>query len=152
MAWSNSKVFAYSVLATLLGDSPISWDDDSLKVALYGNTGTPDNTVTTQVLTEYNGAASQWVTANETSGAGYSAGGVAVTPVTVTQASNVVTFTSSGAPQWTTATITAFGCLVYDTTVANQGLSYNYFGGSQSVTAGTFTVNWNASGIASFTC
>lgn len=41
----------------------------------------------------------------------------------------------------------AFGCLVYDFTitagtVAKQGLCYNYFGGSQSVTAGTFTIIW----------
>ena len=39
----------------------------------------------------------------------------------------------------------AYGCLVYDHTItvtANQGLCYNYFGGSQSVTAGTFTIIW----------
>jgi hypothetical protein len=44
-----------------------------------------------------------------------------------------------------------FGCLVYDDTittpVADQGLCFNYFGGTQSVTAGTFTVVWSASGI-----
>ena len=41
----------------------------------------------------------------------------------------------------------AFGCLVHDGTitagtVADQGMCYNYFGGSQSVTAGTFTIIW----------
>ena len=113
---------------------------------------TPDRTVTTAALTEYNGAASQWVTANESSGTGYTAGGTAVTPVTWTQSSNVVTFTSSGSPQWTGATITAYGCLVYDTTVNNEGLSFNYFGGQQVTTVGTFTISWNASGIATFTC
>ena len=45
----------------------------------------------------------------------------------------------------------AFGCLVYDDTLAtpvvDQGVSYHYFGGSQSVTAGTFTIVWNTSGI-----
>lgn len=43
-----------------------------------------------------------------------------------------------------------FGCLVYDTTsatVANQGICYNYFGGTNSVTNGTFTVVWHANGI-----
>jgi hypothetical protein len=48
-----------------------------------------------------------------------------------------------------------FGCLVYDDTlttpVADQGLSYHYFGGTQSVTSGTFTIVWNASGILSLT-
>ena len=155
MAWSTSKVFAFSVLDLMANN--VKYSTDSYKVALYGNTGTPDGTVTTAALTEYNGAASQWVTANETSGTGYTAGGVAVTPIATaqnynSQGNNVVAFSSSGSPQWTTATITAFGCLVYDTTNANKGLSFNYFGGSQSVTAGTFTVAWNANGIATWTC
>lgn len=150
MAWSASAVFAYAVLQ--LTSNSIKPSTDSYKVALYGNSGTPDRTVTTAALTEYNGTSSQWVTANEASGTGYTAGGVAVTPISITQSTNVVTFTSSGTPQWTTATITAYGCLVYDTTVSNEGFCYNYFGGVQSVTAGTFTIVWNASGIATFTC
>jgi hypothetical protein len=44
---------------------------------------------------------------------------------------------------------------VYDDTiatpVANQGLCYNYFGGTQSVTGGLFTIVWNASGILAVT-
>jgi hypothetical protein len=48
------------------------------------------------------------------------------------------------------------GCLVYDDTltagtVADQGVSYHWFGGAQSVTAGTFSVIWNASGLVRFT-
>ncbi len=31
--------------------------------------------------------------------------------------------------------------------VGDQGVCYNYFGGAQSVTAGTFTIVWNANGI-----
>jgi hypothetical protein len=151
VAWSASKVFAYSVLQA--GSNAVKYSTDSYKVALYAsNTMTPDNTVATAALTEYNGASSQWVTANESSGTGYTAGGVSVSSPTWTQSSNVVTFTSSGTPTWTSATITAYGCLVYDTTVSNEGLSFNYFGGAQSTTAGTFTVTWNASGIAAFTC
>lgn len=149
MAWSNSKVFAFAVLQ--VGSNAVKFSTDAYKVALYGNTGTPDNTVTTAALTEYNGAASQWVTANEVSGTGYTAGGVAVSSPTWTQSSNVVTFTSAGTPQWTSASFTAYGGLVYDTTVSNEGLSYNYFGGAQTVTSGTFSIAWNASGIASFT-
>jgi hypothetical protein len=150
MAWSTSDVFAY---ANLQGFSKaLNLTTDSFKVALYAsNTMTPDRTVTTAVLTEYNGTSSQWVTANEVSGTGYTAGGVAVTPISLAQATNVVTFTSSGTPSWTTATFTAYGCLVYDTTVSNEGLSFNYFGGAQSVTSGTFSVSWSGSGIASWT-
>lgn len=154
MAWSNSKVFAFNVL--FLGQNGVKYSTDAFSVALYGNTGTPDNTVTTQALSSYNGTSSQWVTANEVSGTGYAAGGVSVSSPTWTQGTNVVTFTSAGTPQWTTASFTAYGGLVYDTTVGtattHPGLSYNYFGGAQTVTSGTFTINWNASGIATFTC
>lgn len=151
MAWSASKVFAYAVLQA--GSKALNFTSDSYKVALYSsNTMTPDNTVTTAVLTEYAGAASQWVTGNEVSGTGYAAGGVAVSSPTWTQSTNVLTFTSAGTPQWTSASFTAYGDLVYDTTVSSEGLCYNYFGGSQTVTSGTFTINWNASGIATFTC
>ena len=65
---------------------------------------------------------------------------------------------------WTTAALTgnpvtvaaAFGCLVYDNTitagtVAKQGLCYNYFGGTQSVTAGSFTVTWPTVGAVTNT-
>ena len=36
-------------------------------------------------------------------------------------------------------------------TVAAQGMCFNYFGGAQSVTSGTFTINWDATGIFKFT-
>lgn len=150
MAWSASKVFAFALLDVVQNNT--KWSTDAYKVALYSsNTMTPDNTVTTAALTEYNGASSQWVTANEVSGTGYTAGGVSVSSPTVSQASNVVTFTSAGTPQWTTASFSAYGCLVYDTTDSSKGLCFNYFGGVQTVTAGTFTINWNASGIATLT-
>ena len=55
----------------------------------------------------------------------------------------------------TTTLTNAYGCLVYNDTVttpvADQGLCFNYFGGANSVTSGTFTVVWNASGIFAFT-
>ena len=44
-----------------------------------------------------------------------------------------------------------YGCLVYDSTVSSYGLCYLYFGGVNSVTDGTFTVVFNASGIFTLT-
>ena len=59
--------------------------------------------------------------------------------------------TASGA----SATLTgAFGCLVYNTVTlgtANRGASFHYFGGTQSVTNGVFTVVWNSNGIINCT-
>ena len=67
--------------------------------------------------------------------------------------SHVYTFDAADTAQGgTTCTLASvYGALVYDDTittpVADQGVCYNYFGGVQSVTAGTFTIVWNASGI-----
>jgi hypothetical protein len=119
-------------------------------VALYGNSGTPDATALVG-LTGYNASTSAWVTANETTGTNYSAGGQALsTPgaVTFIQDSSAFSICYHASPLvWSTASFTAYGCLVYDNvisggTVSKQGMCYNYFGGSQTVTTGTFTVNW----------
>lgn len=161
MAWSTSNLNGAGVLAMLNGNAATSgavgpfygagqsFHSDTVNCALYGNTGTP-NKDDTLAHNAYNGAGGPWVTGNESSATtGYAAGGVAVTPKSETEAAGTVTFTSSGSPSWTvTGTLTAFGCLVYDNTVTNKyAHCWNYFGGSQSVTNGTFTVNWNASGI-----
>jgi hypothetical protein len=155
MAWTTSNGNAYYLYALGTGvGKPGSGTPDSFKVALYGNTTTPAQNATA-VMTQWNGAGSTWVNANEAvpaGGNGYTLGGVAVTPVTWTQGTNVVTFTSSGSPQWTSATFTAYGGLIYDTTTTNQGISWNYFGGAQTVTSGTFSITWNASGILTLTC
>lgn len=150
MAWSTSKAFAYAQLQMMA--NVVKPTTDSYKVALYAsNTMTPDNTVTTAALTEYNGAASQWVTANEVTSTNYSAGGTAVTPISVTQTTNVITFTSSGSPTWTTVTFTTYGGLVYDTTVSNEGIGFFYFGGAQTATGGNFSISWSGSGLITWT-
>ncbi len=147
---TNSKVFAFAVLDLM--SAAINVSTNAFKIALYGNGGTPDNTVTTAALTEYNGTASAWVVANECGNSGtYAAGGSAITITAPSQSTNVVTVTSATVPSYTSATITSYGCLIYETTNLSKGLAYLAFGGAQTVTAGTFTVNFNASGIATFT-
>lgn len=135
-----------------MGSKALNLGTDSYKAALFNNSITPDNTVSSAVLTEYNGSGSQWLTANEvTSSAAWPSGGESLTSVTWTQALNVVTFTAATTSSSSGATLTnVYGTLVYDTTVNNEGLSFNYFGGANSVSAGTFAVIWSASGIATF--
>ena len=155
MAWSNSKVFGVVLLDALNQTNAVKLNADSFKAALYNNSITPDNTVTL-ANSAYN--TGQWATANEvtSSTGGWPSAGIALTSVTNTQSSAVVTFTAaSTASSTSTATIAnAYGTLVYDTTVTTPttqpGICYNYFGGAQSVTNGTFTIVWNASGIAQF--
>lgn len=152
MAWSNSKIFRQYFGDLITNVTAMDLDTDaSLKVALYNNSITPDQNVSA-VNSAFN--AGQWATANEVSHAGqWATGGVALTsPVVSVATSAVVFFDAADTASGAAATLAAvFGCLVYDDTiatpVADQGICFNYFGGTQSVTTGTFTVVWSANGI-----
>lgn len=153
MAWADSRVFrqfladvVMNTAALDLGGTP-----DTFNVALYNNTTTPDRNVTA-ANSAY--AVAQWVVGNEVSESGqWAAGGVALTsPVIDATVSNVVFWDAADTASGAAADLAAvFGCLVYDASLAtpvdNQGVCYNYFGGTNSVTNGTFTVVWNANGI-----
>ena len=160
MAWSASKIFRPFLLDALentaafdLGGTP-----DTFKVALYDNDITPDNDVSS-ANSAYN--VDQWVTTNnEVFEAGqWAQGGVALTsPDASTPAADTVMFDASDTASGSAADLAnVYGCLVYDDTlaspVADQGVCYNYFGGSNSVVNGTFTVVWAApnAGIFAFT-
>lgn len=153
MPWSASGIFARGIKDIM--DRTAVWDidGDSYKAALYNNTGTPDKTVTTAALSSYNGATSQWVVANEvTDVTNWAAGGRALAGVTWVQSSSTMTFDANDTAGGGTLTLTnVYGTLVYDTTVGTQGISFNYFGGANTVTSGTFTIVWNASGIFTIT-
>lgn len=152
MAWSNSKAFAKYVLDNQTRGQTFDMDNDGYKVALYNTTPTPDNTVTTAALSSYNGAASQWVVANEVTGTNWAAGGIALTGVTVAQSAANVTFDATDTSVANVTVAATFGCLVYDTTIGTQGLCYLYFGGTQSATAATFTIVYSANGLIQFQC
>jgi hypothetical protein len=159
MAWSNSKQFQ-RYLSQMVGRAvAFDYDADTIKAALYNNTTTPDNDVTTDVLTGYNGAASQWVVANEvidTTGGGtdWPAGGVALAGKVVDVATaDLVKVDANDTASGATADIAnAYGCLVYDDTLGSKnGMCYNYFGGLNQVTNGVLTIVWHANGVLSFT-
>jgi hypothetical protein len=147
---TNSKVMAYT-LREALANKTIALQGDTLKLALFGNGGTPDQTVATAALAGYLGAGSAWVTGNEVSGANYTAGGITLTGVTCAQAAGVITLDSTLDCAWTAATIDTWGGLVWDDTHANDlGVAFLAFGGEQKTTVGNFTVQFNASGIATY--
>jgi hypothetical protein len=123
-------------------------ETDVLKAALFNNSITPDKDAAV-ADTGFDAASSQWDNTNEVSdGTNWDAGGEPVTGGAVTDGGSGITqFDATDTPQGGASTTLAsvFGCLVYDDditagTVADQGISYHYFGGSQSVTAGTFTI------------
>lgn len=152
MAWSNSKIFTIAIHHMLDRTSNIDLDGDTPKVALYNNSITPDNTVTA-ANSAFN--AGQWATANEVSESGqWATGGVVLSGHDITSATTTITYDATDTASGSAADLAnVYGCLVYDDTIttptADIGLCYNYFGGANSVTNGTFTVVWNASGIFS---
>jgi hypothetical protein len=155
MAWSNSKMFRFMVGEVFSNNAAYDLSGasvDTFKAALYNNTTTPDQNVATAVLTGYNGAASQWVVANEvTDASGWPAGGRSLVSPAIDVSVAATCFwdaTDTVSANNATTLAAVFGTLVYDTTLANSpGISFNYFGGTQSVTAGTFTIVWHANGI-----
>lgn len=149
MAWSASGGFRQTFADGLNNVVVLDLGLETHKVALFNNSVTPDYDATA-ANTAYN--AGTWLTANEISGTGYTAGGAALTSTTVSTAAGGIVVWDAADSSWTTATFSnAFGCLIYadamTTPVADQGICAVYFGGAFQVTAGTFTIQWSANGI-----
>jgi hypothetical protein len=107
---------------------------DTFNIALYTSSATLDASTTAYSAT------------NETSGTGYSAGGQALTNVNPTT-SGTTAFTDFADETFTTATITARGALIYNTTpnttsisVTNPAVVVLDFGGDKTSTVGDFTI------------
>jgi len=108
---------------------------DTFKAALYLTSAT------------INAATTAYTVTGEVSGTGYSAGGVAITNATPPTATNssatagVAFFTPSASITYTSVTLaTAFDTvLMYNSTQSNKAVAVYTFG-SQTVTAGTFTL------------
>lgn len=155
MAWSNSKIFRQYIADMIGNTAAFDYDADTIKVALYNNSITPDNDVTAG-NSAYN--AGQWATSNEVYEAGqWAQGGVALASKTVgVGTADKVTVDAADTASGSAADLAnVHGCLVYDdsltTPVADQGMSYHYFGGANTVVNGTFTVVWDTAGLHDYT-
>jgi hypothetical protein len=154
MAWTNSKMFREWPKMTdqLSGTGFTGLDSDTVRAALFNNSVTPDRDAAVG-STGYN--TGTWLTANEvTDATNWQAKGRQITsPTFTTPSTGVYRFDAADTAGGGTLTIAnAYGCLVLDDTitagtVADQGVCYNYFGGAQAVTGGTFTIVWSANGI-----
>lgn len=111
------------------------------KVALFTNSITPnfDSDV---------GYGAAPYNANEVSGTGYTAGGVAVASPTVTGASGNVTYDIADT-SWSSSTITnARAALIYANALTNKnGIVLVNLGADYSTVNGTFSIVWSASGV-----
>jgi len=174
MPWTDStptsRIFTQALLNPLLGRAwstaaPTTYANlsaDDVRAALFNNSVSPDASVAVG-STGFN--TGTWLTANQVTDAtnwtspgralgtktfSVSAAGAQTTPSTVSfGAAN-----TAGGGNVTIAN--AYGALVHDNTitagtVAAQGMCFNYFGGSQGVTGGTFTIVWDATGVLKVT-
>lgn len=163
MAWTDSRIFRAWVAMPMLADpsftAPTGYTNleaNTVKAALFNNSVTPDRDAA-HASTGYN--TGTWTTGNEVVDVtNWVAGGRALVNDSLSQPSSGINrYDADNLSGGGTVTISnAFGCLIYDDsitagTVADQGVCFNYFGGAQSVTAGTFTIVWNENGIFEFT-
>ena len=100
---------------------------DTFKIALYTSSATLGATTTV------------YTTSNEVVGTGYTAGGNTLTNVTPTS-SGTTAFTDFADTTWSTATITARGALIYNSTETNKAVCVLDFGSDKTSTAGSFTI------------
>jgi hypothetical protein len=78
---------------------------------------------------------------NEVSSTGYTAGGFTLTNVDSSSSGSVAMQSFSANPSWNGVTFTASQALIYNTSASNKAVAVLDFGGSQTVTSGTFTIN-----------
>jgi hypothetical protein len=107
---------------------------DTFKLAMYDNSAS------------FTAATTAYTATNEVANSGtYSAGGGTLVNVTPTT-SGTTAFTDFADLSFTSATITAFGALIYNTTptaglgLTNPTVCVLDFGGAKTSTAGTFTI------------
>lgn len=125
---ANSQAFA--TVAKVDALKAICPNASTIKAALYEATASVGAATTAYSAT------------GEVAGANYTAGGVTVTHATAAQSTGTTAFwTPSASIVYTNVTLaTAFDCVeLYDTSRSNATISTHTFG-SQTVTAGTFTL------------
>jgi len=102
-------------------------DTDTLKIPLFTSTATLGASTTA------------YSTTNEVSGTGYTAGGATLTSPIIS-ASGTTAIVDFADVTWSTATITARGALIYNSTKTDKAIAVLDFGTDKTSTAGDFTV------------
>lgn len=140
-----SKVYGNAPKAAF--NKEIDWDTDSIKVMLLSSAYTP-NQDSHDYLDD--------VVANEVAGAGYTAGGAALSGKTATYdaATNTVKFDANDVT-WSASTITARYAVVYNdsgaTNAAKPLIAYFDFASDRASSNGEFVLRWGADGVFSVT-
>lgn len=107
---------------------------DVYKIALFTSAATLDKTTTT------------YSTTNEASGTGYTAGGANLSGFTTALSGDTAYIDWTTDPSWASATITARGAMIYNSSKANRAVAVYDFGSDVTSTNGTYTVSLPAPG------
>jgi hypothetical protein len=112
----------------------VDLEADTIKISLYDNSHSFTATDT------------DYTTSNElaTTG-GYTQGGNTLANAAVTEAAT--TKWDADDTEWTSATFTAYHAVIWDSTAGNDLIASIDFGGAKAVVAGTFTIQFDSSGI-----
>jgi len=100
---------------------------DTMKIALYLDAATINATTTV------------YSASNESSGTNYSARGAALTVVAPTSSSTTA-YLDFNDITWSTASVTARGALIYNSTQSNKAVAVLDFGSDKTSTAGDYTI------------
>ncbi len=108
---------------------------DTFKIALYSTLATLGSTTTV------------YTTQDEVTGTGYVAGGntLVISQVPTSTSAETVAWLNFANSSWTTASFSADGALIYNSTQGNKAVAVLNFGGTKTATAQTFTVTFPAS-------
>ena len=105
---------------------------DTFKIALYTSSANLDSSTTV------------YTTSGEaTAGSGYTAGGATLTNAG-TGLTGTTAFLDFDDYTWTSATISAAGALIYNSSQGNKAVAVLSFGATYSSTAGNFTITFPA--------
>ena len=107
---------------------------DTIKIALYTSSASLGASTTA------------YTTSNEVAnGSGYTTGGVTLANRTVST-SGTTAFFDADDPTWTSASFTARGALIYNSTNGDKAIAVLNFGGDFTVSSGTFRIVFPAAG------
>jgi len=136
MAITASGIHFISYEKMLINSAAISYEVETNKGALVTDTHTP-NYDTDET----------WDNTNETSGASWSAGGIALTGTELTTSSGTTKFDATDVSVATSTVTAAMAYRLYADAVADEELLVVDFINPVTTVSGTLTITWNAAGI-----
>ena len=116
---------------------------DVFKLAMYTSSASLDASATVYSATNE---------ITNTSGAAYTAGGNTLTISQIPSSGgspSTTAYINFSNTSWSTATFTANGALIYNSSNGNKSVAVLAFGGDKSVSAGTFTIQFPTPGTGS---